>query len=113
MSVRIPRPVNRTLDAVSTHPRAVVTAVVVAGIALPVAAALLSLTGAAAVAGGTALAYVLATVHRLRVSGLKEQIRQRDYDLAAERAQVERLSVGDPSAPTAQLRQIGETGELT
>jgi membrane protein implicated in regulation of membrane protease activity len=103
--------VNRALDAVAEHPRVTSGAVLVAGVVLPVAAVWVSLTGAAAVAGVMA-AYVLALGHRIRVLRLKEQLQQRDYDLAAERAEVARLRAGDPTAPTTQLRPIGDRGEL-
>lgn len=112
MTVRIPGPVNRFLDAVDAHPRTTAVAVIAGAVVLPVTAALLNRT-AAAVAAGLLLVYVLAMGHRLRVLQLREQVRQRDYDLAAERAEVARLRAGDPSAPTAQLRSIGDRGEST
>jgi hypothetical protein len=104
--------VNRTLDAVAEHPRVTAGAVLGAGVALPVAAVWVSLTGAAVVAGVMA-AYVLALGHRVRVLRLRDQIRQLEYDSASDRAEIARLRAGDPTAPTAQLRPIGDRGELT
>ena len=110
MTVRIPRRVNRALDAVDAHPRTASAAVIAGAVALPLAAVWLSHVGAA-VAAGLLAVYVAAMGHRLRVLRLREQIRQLDYDLAAERAENARLRAGDPSAPTMRLRSIGEAGE--
>ena len=111
MKIRIPRPVNRGLDAVTEHPRAAVVAVVVGAVVLPVIAVWVSPPVAVFIAV-TMAAYTVGARYRLRIQRLEEQVRQAEYDLAAERAENARLRAGDPSAPTAQLRQIGEAGEL-
>jgi hypothetical protein len=110
--IRIPAPVNRALDAVEHRQWAASAAVSVAAVALLVAAALGARTPAG-IAAGVLLVAFLTGSYRVRVRRLQEQVRQRDYDLAAQAAEIARLSAGDATAPTTQLRFIGESGEPT
>jgi Flp pilus assembly protein TadB len=110
--VRIPKPVNRVLDAPHRHPR--VTVAVVAGCALAWPVALYWASPLAAVIAGCGLLlFVGATVFTSREMRWRETVRQRDYDIAALNQIIKQLSAGDPSAPTAQLRPIGDRGEIT
>lgn len=112
MSIRIPGSVNRVLDTVGRRPR--VAAAIVAGAALAWPLAVVWASPAAAVIAGCGLLLYIAgvwfTVRELRY---REIIRQQAYDLAAAQQIIKRLSAGDPTAPTAQLRPIGDRGEIT
>ncbi|TYK45214.1 hypothetical protein [Actinomadura decatromicini] len=113
MSIRIPTRVNKALDAAERHQWAAVAAVIAYAVTVLVVAVIVGhlTAGFTAMALG-AMAFIV--LHdRAREARLREQLRQRDYDLAAERREIERLRAGDPSAPTAQLRPIGESGEAT
>jgi ABC-type dipeptide/oligopeptide/nickel transport system permease subunit len=112
MKIRIPAPINGALDAVERRQWVASTAVSVAAVLLLVVAAL-GAPSAAGIAAGMLLVLVLSASYRTRVRALQEQVRQRDYDLAAKDAEIARLSAGDATAPTAQFLTIGETGELT
>lgn len=112
MRIRIPRPINRALDAAARHPRWL-DAVLLAGLLTLVAAAVWWSPFVAGALAGLLVAYVAGAGHWLRVARLREQVRQRDYDLAAKDAELRALRQGDPSAPTAQLRPIGDRGEIT
>ncbi|MGI5414282.1 hypothetical protein [Actinomadura luteofluorescens] len=113
MRIRIPTRVNQALDAFEYGPRAAATVMATASAgALAVAVVMDAvLVGIAAVAVGWAV--FLIGAFKTREAGLREELRQRDYDLAAKDAEIARLSAGDPAAPTAQLLAIGESGELT
>lgn len=112
MSVRIPGPVNRALDGAHRHPRAV-AAVIVAAAGTGGLAFYWASPVAATIAAALLLLYVISAFFTVRELQLRETIRQLRYDLAAERRENERLRAGDPSAPTAQLRSIGDRGEPT
>lgn len=112
MRIRIPGPVNRALDAVTRHPKRLNVGLLVGLLALAAVAVWWSLI-AAAVLAVLLVAYLAGVGHWLRVARLREQVRQANYDLAAERAENARLRAGDPTAPTAQLRPIGDRGEVT
>ena len=113
MRIRIPAPINQALDAFGRSQLLVSVAVVSAAAgALAVAVVMDQLAAGFGVVGMGGL-LLLGVMSRVRESRLREQVRQRDYDLAAQAAEIARLSAGDPSAPTAQLRSIGESGELT
>ena len=107
MSVRIPRPLNRVLDSAARHQRWF-TSLLTVGLFVLVAGAVWWSPVAAAALGGLLVVYSAATWAWLRIVSLREQVRQRDYDLAAAHAEIRRLRQGDPSAPTAQLRPIGD-----
>jgi hypothetical protein len=100
------------LDAAARHPRWT-SLVLLAGLLSVAAGAVWWSLTAAAVLAGLLVVYVAGAGHWLRVARLREQIAQRDYDLAAKDAELRHLRQGDPSAPTAQLRPIGDRGELT
>ncbi len=112
MRIRIPRPVNRALDAAARHPRRLDT-VLLAGLLALAAAVVWWSPVAAGVLAGLLVAYIAGASWWLQVTRLREQIAQRDYDLAAKDTELRALRQGDPSAPTAQLRPIGDRGELT
>lgn len=112
MRLCIPRPVNRVLDAAARHPRWFGT-VLLAGLLSVAAGAVWWSPIVAGALAGLLVVYVAGAGHWLRVTRLREQVRQRDYDLAAADAEIRRLRAGDPSAPTAQLRPIGDRGETT
>lgn len=112
MRIRIPRPVNRVLDAAARHPRWFGTVLAVGLLSVAAGAVWWSPIVAGALAG-LLVAYIAGAGHWLRVAWLREQLAQRDYDLAAAQAELRALRQGDPSAPTAQLRPIGDRGELT
>lgn len=112
MSVRIPRPVNQALDTAARHPRRLNTVLLAGLLALVAAVVWWSMT-AAVVLACLLVAYIAGAGHWLRVARLREQIGQRDYDLAAKDAELRQLRQGDPYAPTARLRPIGDRGELT
>lgn len=112
MKVRIPKPVNAALDAAHRNPRVVVAVAAAGAVAWPLALYWASPT-AAVITGCVLLLYVVATLAAVRDARLREEIRQLRYDLAAAEQIIKRLSVGDPSAPTAQLRPIGDRGEPT
>lgn len=110
MNPRIPRPVNTVLDAAHRHPRAVIA--VVAGAAVAWSVALYWASPIAAVITAAVLAvYVVVMVFTVREMRLREMVRQRDYDLAAANQIIKRATAGDPTAPTTQLRPIGDRGE--
>ena len=110
MSVRIPRLLNRALDVAARHQRPFTGLLTVGLLGLAAAAVWWSLLAATAL-GALLLAYSVGAWAWLRIVSLREQVRQRDYDLAAAHAEIRRLRQGDPSAPTAQLRPIGDRGE--
>ena len=113
MRIRIPTRVNQALDAVERGRWVSAAVMVAAAVAVAaVALALDHLTAGFAVMGITALLFLAATSSR-REARLREQVRQAEYNLAAERRANEQLRAGDPSAPTAQLRPIGDRGEST
>lgn len=112
MRIRIPRPINRVLDAAARHPRSLSTVLLAGLLALAAAVVWWSLTTAGVLAC-LLVAYIAGAAHWLQVARLREQIAQRDYDLAAKDAELRALRQGDPSAPTAQLRPIGDRGETT
>lgn len=112
MRVRIPTRINRALDAAQRYPRALVAVVSGTAVAWPVAVHWASPV-AAVITGAVLAVYVVVVLFTIRVMRLRETIRQLAYDSAAKDAEIARLSAGDPSAPTAQLRPIGEGGELT
>lgn len=112
MRVRIPHPVNRALDAVGSRPR--VTAAVVAGTGMagaPLLAWASPLAAVITVCG--LLLYITGAWFTVRELRYRETIRQQAYDLAAAHQIIQRMSAGDPTAPTAQLNPIGERGEPT
>lgn len=111
MRIRIPARVNRALDAVDRNQWVASAAVCAVAVVLLVAAALGARTPAG-IAAGALLVVFLTGSYRVRVRRLQEQVRQRDYDLAAKDAEIARLSAGDPLAPTAQYPSIGDRGEL-
>lgn len=110
MRIRIPRPINRALDAAARHPRRLSMVLLTGLLALAAAVVWWSLA-AAVVLACLLVAYIAGAGHWLRVARLREQVRQRDYDLAAADAEIRRLRAGDPTAPTMRLRSIGEAGE--
>jgi hypothetical protein len=110
--IRIPKPVNAVLDAPDRHPRVAVAVVAGCALAWPVALYWASPL-AAVIAGCGLLLFVGAMVFTGREMRWRETVRQRDYDLAAERRENARLRTGDPTAPTTQLRHIGDRGEIT
>lgn len=112
LRIRIPGPVNRALDAAHRHPRAVTAVVAGCAVAWPLAVYWAS-PAAAVIVGAVLALYVAGTVAAVRDARLREEIRQLRYDLAATEQIIKRLSAGDPSAPTAQLRPIGDRGERT
>jgi hypothetical protein len=113
MRIRIPNRVNRALDAVERGRWVSAAVMVAAAVAVvAVAVAMDQMQAGFGAVGIGALAYLTADSWA-RGARLREQIRQRDYELAAERRANKQLREGDPSAPTAQLRAIGESGELT
>lgn len=108
MSIRIPRTVNRALDTVGRYQ------VVAAGVAIAVIAAVaVTWRSPAALAGAVAAMVGLAVIaaYEVQERRLRERLRQAEYDRDAERAENARLRAGDPSAPTAQLRTLGDRGE--
>lgn len=112
MRIRIPNPVNRVLDMAGRYPRSVATVVSATAVTWSLTLVWISLLAAALVAAGLVL-FVVVGWFAVRDLQRKEVVRQLRYDMAAKDAQIARLSAGDPSAPTAQLRQIGEAGEAT
>lgn len=111
MRIRIPTRINRVLDGVGRHQWAVSAAVSAAAVVLLAAAVWVSRTGAG-IATGLLLVVFITGTYGARIRQLREQVRQRDYDMAAKDAEIARLSAGDPTAPTTQLRSIGDGGEL-
>lgn len=110
MTVRIPARVNRALDWVSRNRLPMIGA----ACALAVVAA--AYTQSVAVAAGTCAAMTFGAV--LTVLGinrrrLREDLAQARYDIGAMQDELDERRAGDPSAPTAQLRTIGEGGERT
>lgn len=112
MRIRIPTRINRVLDAAQRHPRLVVAVTAGLMVAWPLAVLWASPLAAVIVAAGLLL-YVVTALFTAHVVRLRETIRQQAYDLAAKDARIAALSEGDPLAPTAQFRSIGESGELT
>src|SRR5690606_12653857 len=112
MRVRIPGPVNRALDAAHRNPRVVIAVVAAGAVAWPLALYWASPT-APVITRCVLLLYVGGPLAAVRAARLREEIRQLRYDLAAAEQIIKRLSAGDPTAPTAQLRPIGDRGELT
>lgn len=110
MSFRIPRPVNRLLDAAARHPQAT-RGVILATFLSVGALAILTSPLATWTIAALFTVYVAGLGHILQVARLRDRLRQTEYDLAAERAEVARLRAGDGSAPTMQLRSIGDGGE--
>ena len=110
MTLRIPRPVNRALDAAAHHPRAVLGTALVAFLSVT-AVTILTAPLAAWAVGAAFVVYLAVVGHVARVTRLRARLRQTEYDLAAERAANARLRTGDGTAPTVQLRTIGESGE--
>ena len=113
MRIRIPNPVNQALDTVGRRQRLVSVAVVSAAAGALTVAAFMDQLAAVSGAVGVGALLLLGAMSRAREARLREQVRQRDYDLAAKDAEIARLSAGDATAPTAQLRPIGDRGELT
>lgn len=110
MSLRIPRPVNRVLDVAGRHPQAAQGVVAATFLSIGALTILTSPLAASAVVGLFTV-YIAVLGHVLQVARLRDRLRQTEYDLAAERAENARLRTGDASAPTVQLRSIGEGGE--
>lgn len=112
MRVRIPTPVNRVLDRVEHHRRVAVGST--AAVILTAAVGLVWASPyAAVIAAGCLAVYVTGVWFAVREMRIREALRQAAYDLAAERQENALLRAGDPTAPTAQLRHIGDHGELT
>lgn len=110
MSVRIPGPINSAIDAVTRHRFPVIGVTGGAawtGVALSHSAALGA--GAAAFTAGAA---VIAVVD-LQMRRLRDRAEQAEYNERAALRDVAAARAGDPSAPTVQLRTIGEGGEST
>ncbi|MEV4672676.1 hypothetical protein AB0K34_13560 [Actinomadura sp. NPDC049382] len=103
---------NQALDTAARHPRRLNTVLLAGLLALVAAVVWWSLT-AAVVLACLLVAYIAGAGWWLQVARLREQVRQCDYDLAAARSELRALRQGDPSAPTAQLRPIGDRGEIT
>jgi hypothetical protein len=112
MTVRIPTRVNRILDLVATPPHAPITAAVSVLAVAAVGLVWVSHTAAAATAGVLGVVLV-AACHIVRVAAWKDRAVQAESDLRIAEHKIAQLEAGDPSAPTAQLRTIGETGERT
>ncbi|WP_075906401.1 hypothetical protein [Actinomadura sp. CNU-125] len=98
------------MDAAARHPQATLGVTGAAFFAIT-ATTVLTSPLAAWITGAAFVVYMAAVGHILRVAQLRSRLRQTEYDLAAERAEVARLRTGDASAPTVQLRSIGEAGE--
>ena len=112
MRIRIPRPVNRALDAAARHPRRFDLGLL-AGLLAVSASAVWWSPLAAVLLAVLLVVYIAVAAHWLRVTRLREQVAQSRYDLAAAQAELYALRQGDASAPTAQLRPIGDRGETT
>lgn len=112
MSVRIPAGVNRVLDTVASPPHAPVTAASSILAAAAVGLVWVSQVASAVVAGLLA-AVLLFVMHYRRVSALRERAEQAESDLRIARHEIAQFEAGDPSAPTAQYRAIGDGGEPT
>lgn len=113
MRIRIPTRLNQALDAVELGQWVSVAVMTVLSAAVLAVAVVMDQVQAGLGAVGIGALAFLGATSRARESRLREQIRQRDYDLAAKDAEIARLSAGDATAPTAQFLSIGESGELT
>jgi hypothetical protein len=110
VSFRIPAPVNTALDWVSRN-RWPITG---ASVALAVVTA--AYTQSAAVAAGACAAMAAGAVLTvLCINGrhLRKALAQARYDMGAMQDELDERRTGDPTAPTVQLRTIGDGGEPT
>lgn len=112
MSFRIPTRVNRVLDMVATPPHAPITAAASVLAVAAVGLVWVSHTAAAATTGVLG-AFLLLACHIMRVGVWKERAVQAESDLRIAQHRITQLEAGDPTAPTAQLRTIGDGGEPT
>lgn len=110
MSVRIPTRLNRALDWASRNRMPLAggsIAAVVLFAAGTQSVAVAAGLGAAMSFGGVLAVLVVDRRHA------REERAQAQYDLRALKNELDEARAGDPSAPTVQLRTIGETGERT
>lgn len=110
MSVRIPTGVNGALDWASRNRLPITgTAVALAVVAAAYTQSVAVAAGAcAAMSFGAVLAVLVIDRRRAR-----EERAQAQYDLRALQNELDEARSGDPSAPTVQLRTIGDGGEPT
>lgn len=110
MTVRIPTRLNRTLDWVSRN------RMPLAGGYIAATALFAAETQSVAVAAGLGAAMCFGGVLTVLVIDrrrAREERAQAQYDLRALQNELDEARAGDPSAPTVQLRTIGEGGERT
>jgi hypothetical protein len=110
VSFRIPTRLNSALDWASRN-RLPLTGSV-AALAVAIAAQTQSAAVAAGICAAMAAGAVL-TVLSLGWRRAREERAQAQYDLRALQNELAEARTGDPSAPTMQLRAIGESGERT
>jgi Flp pilus assembly protein TadB len=101
---------NSTLDWASRNRLPLIAAV--AALAVVVAAYAQSVPVAAGICAAMAAGAVL-TVMSLGWRRAREERAQAQYDMRALQNELDEARAGDPSAPTVQLRTIGEGGERT